>query len=318
MERIETFFKKLKLATTDTKIKELCELECSQMTKEYTLSSRKSRYSKYRNYFKQSYLDSKSSKMLLRVNEVIKTINSKDPVDEAILKVATECNFSCPELKKKYKFFTHVLSFFKLTKFESNYLTDKYTEKVRALRLSRKYILDVDGYIEKALSLVYSDAFAVRVLALAALTGRRVAEIGCTANFEYVDANHVSFTGQLKTRSEEKCPAFIIPVLCDAKIIVDSQKDLHLKFPKYLNDPRSFNNNCASYMSKKVKVYEPFIDDTISAKDLRAIYAAIACERYSLDELKDSTIFYSEILGHDKDNADTFLSYRKYLIKNNI
>ena len=157
--------------------------------------------------------------------------------------------------------------------------------------------------------LLSSKSYINRVLALAALTGRRVAEIGCTAEFIPFSENIVVFKGQLKTKGKE-CKDYKIPLLSTTKPIITCLKGMRLDMPQYINNPATFHSNCSKELSLRVKKhFSEFVEGDITAKDLRAIYATIACAKYKKDNRKTPQCYYSEILGHSEDDLNTCNSY---------
>ena len=88
-----------------------------------------------------------------------------------------------------------------------------------------------------------------------------------------------------------------------------------MDYPKYLDDPYGFSANYAPNMGNVVKKYKPFVEGNITPKDLRAIYAPIAYDRFCLDKREHDTLFYTKILGHSQNDIHTCLSYLKYKIR---
>lgn len=318
MKRVTSFFDHLKTITDHKKIKNYCALECKYVKAHYsTFASQRKTFTKYRNYLKHFYFqDLKLNNAIEDIKLLKKQINSDNPTNSAIIESAKKNNLSLDYLKEKYSLFLLILNALRLNEFENNQINEDYTLKVNQRRSAedRKYILDVDGFIKKAVEELESPHYMPRVLALSALTGRRVAEIGCTAKFEFIDNHHVLFTGQLKTKNKLSDLTYTIPVLHDAKIIIKTLDNLRLDFPKYLDDPYGFSANYAPNMGNVVKKYKPFVEGNITPKDLRAIYAPIAYERFCLDKREHDTLFYTKILGHSDKDIHTCLSYLKYKI----
>jgi hypothetical protein len=319
MKRVNLFFNQLKLITDPQKIKDYCALECKYVKANYsTFASQRKIFTRYRNYLKNFYFqDLKINNAIEDIKLLRKQINSDNPNNDAIIESAKRNGLSLDYLKEQYYLFLQILNSLRLTEFENNQINEDYTVKIKERRSAedRKYILDVDGFINKAVEELESVHFMPKVLALSALTGRRVAEIGCTAKFEFIDNNHVLFTGQLKTKNKLSELSYPIPVLYDAKVIIKALDNLRLNFPKYLEDPYGFSTNYAPNMRNVVKKYKPFIEGDITPKDLRSIYAPIAYERYCLDKREHDTLFYTKILGHSEKDIYTCLSYLKYKIK---
>ena len=105
-------------------------------------------------------------------------------------------------------------------------------ERVLATRKQSKETLDFKPVYEFAINMLnrldeFKSSDWKRVsLALAIVTGRRMAEIHSTdSNFEIVDEHHVMFTGQLKVKGDAERyfgenPAYEIPVLVSADLVV--------------------------------------------------------------------------------------------------
>ena len=318
MKRVPFFFDRLKAITDPENIKEFCTLESKYVKARYsTFASQRKTFTKYRNYLKHFYFqDLKLNNAIEDIKLLKKQINSDNPTNDAIIESAKKNGLSLDYLKEKYSLFLLILNALRLNEFENNQINEDYTLKVNQRRSAedRKYILDVDGFINKAVEELKSDYYMPRVLALSALTGRRVAEIGCTAKFEFIDNNHVLFTGQLKTKNKLSDLTYTIPVLYDAKVIIETLDNLKVNFPKYIEDPYGFSANYAPNMGKVVKKYKPFVEGNITPKDLRAIYAPIAYDRFCPDKREHDTLFYTKILGHSQNDIHTCLSYLKYKI----
>ncbi|MEB3703213.1 Putative telomere resolvase (plasmid) [Candidatus Bealeia paramacronuclearis] len=150
------------------------------------------------------------------------------------------------------------------------------------------------------------------VLGLCFLTGRRAAEIGSTACFGVVDADHVRFSGQLKTKTRESRP-YVIPVLTHSKRITETLATLRKEKPRWLDDPRYFKDNTSSPLSQKVKKqFGEFILNP-RVKDLRAAYAEVAYHRFGSEEIAKSR-FFSDILGHGENDIVTGQSYLDFYL----
>jgi hypothetical protein len=317
MSRIEQFFNSLKATDSELVFDKIC-LEEKQYVRNYysTAQSAKWGFSKYRKYLKNEYFkdDPILSIAISDIDNLKDKIDSDDSVNDSIITIATKYNLSIVYLKKQYLDYLKVLNCLKIRTVESNQIKESYNEKVKLRRSDLQYILDVDGYINQAVELLEAKSFIYKILGLAALTGRRVAEIGCTANFKPVSNYKMLFSGQLKTKKTDNDLIIEIPVLCDAKLIILAMDDLRSLYPQYIDNPTKFHNNCSSYLSEKIDVFNSYIEGDLTPKDLRAIYACIAYKRHCHNDRMDDTAYYSYILGHDeKDNA-TFLSYTKYKI----
>jgi hypothetical protein len=181
-----------------------------------------------------------------------------------------------------------------------------------------RLIYDVDNYIHKNIQLLDSPYFINNVLGLAALTGRRVAEIACTAKFKKVDDKTAIFKGQLKTKGRTDVLPYGIPLLADFEIINESLKKIKLLKPQYINNMDLFHNACSKTLSVKVKeIYQGLFEGTPKAKDLRAIYSTICFHEYNKkleNKHIDRDIYYSQILGHSTEDIYTCGSYIDFYI----
>lgn len=318
INRLEKFFNNLKKSDNEQSFNNICEIEREYIRNYYsTTQSMKWGFSKYRNYLKNEYYkdDEILQKCINEIDILKNEINSDNSIEEAIIITAIKYNLSLIILKKQYDDYLKILSYLRIRDLETKQIKEEYNNKVRVRRTDLQYILDVVGYIEKAIELLNEKTFILKVLGLAALTGRRVAEIGCTANFGYINEFMVSFNGQLKTKKIDNEIIIDIPVLANADLIITAMIDLRGFFRQYVDNPIKFHDNCSTYLNKKVDIFKPYIEGDLSPKDLRAIYACIAYNKYCFNDRMDDTAYYSYILGHDeKDNA-TSLSYTKYKIK---
>ena len=231
-----------------------------------------------------------------------------------LLQTAAKYHVSIIDFKHLIKKYNAVRSL-KLTKDETNTVNNNYKAKVKKEQSNLKLIKNPQGFIDRAVFLLSSKSYINRVLALAALTGRRVAEIGCTAEFTPFSENIVVFKGQLKTKGKE-CKDYKIPLLSITKSIITCLKEIRLDKPQYINNPATFHSNCSKELSLRVKKhFSEFVEGDITAKDLRAIYATIACAKYKKDNRKTPQCYYSEILGHSEDDLNTCNSYFDFYLE---
>jgi hypothetical protein len=98
-------------------------------------------------------------------------------------------------------------------------------------------IYDVDRYLSVAIGLLDAVSVYDRILGLAALTGRRVAEIGCTARFTRVEDDNFKavFTGQLKTKGRTDVVPYEIPLLHNYDAIAKTLKGVQEAKPQFRN-----------------------------------------------------------------------------------
>ena len=192
---------------------------------------------------------------------------------------------------------------------------------------SRLIICNHKELIEKADSLLDSSSAYDIAAGLLLLTGRRATEILKTASFEFIDSNHVRFTGQLKN---EKCGVaakgardnYIIPVLTDSNRIIDALarlralKPMQDKTEKEVNTltscalGRAVKRNLMGYAKKPVnQSIDNLIDyNFLEPKNLRSIYVHIAQMKF--EPLAVLSSFAHEVLGHSTKGAvDNYMEF---------
>jgi len=181
-----------------------------------------------------------------------------------------------------------------------------------------RLIYGVDTYKNKNLQLLDSPYFIDNVLGLAALTGRRVAEIGCTADFKKVDDKTAIFKGQLKNKGSKDTLSYEIPLLANFDIINESLNKIRILKPKYIDNMELFHNSCSKTLSVKAKeIYKGLFEGESKAKDLRAIYSTICFHEFNKkpeNKHIDRDVYYSQILGHGNDDIYTCGSYIDFYI----
>jgi hypothetical protein len=192
------------------------------------------------------------------------------------------------------------------------------SKNIRYDQTNLRLIYDVKAYIDKNILLLDSPYFIDNVLGLAALTGRRVAEIGCTAKFKKVDDRTAIFEGQLKIKGRKDILPYEIPLLCDFDIIARSLNKIRLLKPKYKDNMELFHNSCSKTLSVKSKeIYKGLFEGTPKPRDLRAIYGCICFHEFN-KKLENKRIaepiYISQILGHDDNDNYTCLSYKDFRI----
>jgi hypothetical protein len=204
---------------------------------------------------------------------------------------------------------------FKLTREEMSEYKQDYNSKVVAEHDNLKLIFNYKEYIKKAVSLLDAKNYSDKVLGFAALTGRRVGEIGCTADFLFKNNDEVIFTGQLKTRIEEDDIKYVIPVLYNSKDLIKKFKDFRSTYTQYLNLPEKFHNNISKYLSLNVKKhFSVFVEGDITPKDLRSIYSTIVLATMKKNKSQSDQRYVAVILGHGDDDLNTSNSYFDYVL----
>ena len=178
-------------------------------------------------------------------------------------------------------------------------------------------IYNVDKYIAVAVGLLDAVSVYDRILGLAALTGRRVGEIACSAKLQPIKDNNLKaiFEGQLKTKSRTDVVPYEIPLLHDYNAIAKSLTSVQESKPQFLANPALFNATAASKLSALVKKrFAGIFEGEQKTKDLRAIYALLAFNNFHEQEQSEFTTisinkFFANILGHSVDDVVTCGSY---------
>lgn len=144
-------------------------------------------------------------------------------------------------------------------------------------------------------------------IALAIATGRRLAEIHQkNTKFEYVDKNHVLFTGQLKVKGDAseyfaKNPSYQIPVLVDAKLVIEGHQWLKDN-NKVVDNSKAVNRRYSGDISQAMKGLKANLDinhDFFTYKGLRTIYAQV-CNQVFNNNDNDNVLYLAEVLGHGR------------------
>lgn len=178
-------------------------------------------------------------------------------------------------------------------------------------------IYDVDRYLIVAIGLLNAVSVYDRILGLAALTGRRVAEIGCRAKLAKIEGDNFKavFTGQLKTKGRTDVVPYEIPLLHDYALLVRTLESVQEAKPQFANNPELFNATASGRLSEQVKKhFTGLFEGEPKTKDLRAIYALLAFNRFQAGQ-QDKFItvsvnkFFANILGHSVDDVVTCGSY---------
>ena len=313
--RIEEFYNAVSACKTDEQLTAICSSEKQYINQNYSsLASQKDSFTKYRNGIKDFYLKPKHADYNVLFEAVIDLYKKKDT--NKMLHIATKHKVSLSALKKAFTVYATVRKYLKLEDSETADLNRIYNIQVREDMTKLKKIKDVDGYIAKARALLDDRSYIVRILALAALTGRRVAELGTSASFQLIAGtdNKILFDGQLKTKGRD-CPAYKIPVLANPADLVQTLQALRTKKPQFVNDPLKFHDASSKHLSLRVKLcFSEFVEGDITPKDLRSIYATICCKLFKNNDRKTAQSYYAEILGHSESDHATCNSYFDYCI----
>jgi hypothetical protein len=178
-------------------------------------------------------------------------------------------------------------------------------------------IYDVDKYISIAVGLLDAVSVYDRILGLAALTGRRVAEIACSAKLKGIEGDNFKaiFTGQLKTKGRTDVTPYEIPLLHNYVAIAKTLKGIQKTKPQFVGKPALFNATASGRLSEQVKKhFSGLFEGEPKTKDLRAIYALLAFDRFQAQEGSEFVTisinkYFASILGHSVDDVVTCGSY---------
>ena len=195
--------------------------------------------------------------------------------------------------------------------------TQEQRKEISASQGNLRKIYDTDKYIAVAIGLLDAVSVYDRILGLAALTGRRTAEIACSANLERVEGHDFKaiFIGQLKTKGRADVVPYEIPLLHDYACLSQTLKGIQETKPQFIGKPELFNATASGRLSEQVKKhFAGGFEGEPKAKDLRAIYALLAFNKFQ--EQQDSKFvtvsinkYFASILGHSEDDVITCGSY---------
>ncbi|CAK9250935.1 unnamed protein product [Sphagnum jensenii] len=216
--------------------------------------------------------------------------------------------------KKKDRYILETcLEILNLTRQEIDDLNDQYSQKVATEHRSLRPLKNYDQMILKAVDLLGGMSIYDRILGLACLTGRRAAEIGCTAKFQKLRENWMLFDGQLKGKTR-LLHTYEIPVLADGALIIEAVRSIHEQRPHWVDNTILFHDCGSRELSLRVKRHFSEFIDNPAVKDLRAAYAEICYDKFGTIR-KAKTRFFSEILGHGEDDNITGQSYIDFYIE---
>jgi Telomere resolvase len=205
------------------------------------------------------------------------------------------------------------LEILNLTRQEIDDLNEQYSQKVATEHRSLRPLKNYDQMILKAQELLGGMSIYDRILGLACLTGRRAAEIGCTAKFQTLRKDWMLFDGQLKGKTR-LLHTYEIPVLADTALIMNALKSVREQRPLWVDNTILFHDCGSRELSLRVKRHFSEFIDNPAVKDLRASYAEICYDKFGTVR-KAKTRFFSEILGHGEDDNITGQSYIDFYIE---
>ncbi len=207
-----------------------------------------------------------------------------------------------------------------------NYPSDFHKERMaptnarkQEQRRNLETISDVDGYQSQIEQLLESREWRELAAGLIAATGRRPSEILKTAVFEQIGQFEVAFSGQLKTKGEER-EAYTTYTLVESAKVIDGLarlrrmpeiKEVRKQTLAQMDSGKNSTLNSIIRESFETLISPPYGEKQLSAKNLRAAYAAIAI--YLFCPWKQSTNqFITERLGHTSDATAT--NYEDYQV----
>ena len=174
----------------------------------------------------------------------------------------------------------------------------------------------VQKFIDTGVNLLSAVSMYDRILGLCALTGRRPAEIGCTAILKPTEDKRLAlFEGQLKVKDRDDIQPYIIPLLSNYEAINNTLLSIREQKPQFIDKPLLFNGVASKELGIRArKHFKDIVEGDIQVKNLRAIYATIVYDHYC----KSSSVgyitvsmnsYFSKILGHGENDVVTCGSY---------
>jgi len=278
----QEFFKSINNVKTLSTLRKKMTAEKKYLENGYnTVASLKNGYTAYRNY--------------LKANVAIDRLVGKKPLLDLLLEQ------------------------FRLSEEQQAIFNSNKREDIKSNKSKLRAIYNIENYLNTANELLDSKYYLDKVLGLCALTGRRAAEIGATAEFKIIDNSSIEFSGQLKTKTRNDVKPYIIPVLMPNYRIIYALRSIRELKPRYINNPDLFHNATSKDLSIKVKKYfSGLFEGEPKVKDLRAIYALICFTEFHKTPANrkiDRDVYFSNILGHSKDDITTCGSYVDFYIQ---
>jgi hypothetical protein len=264
--------------------------------------------------------------------KLLVTLNQKDPVKAAQRLCRAEHKDlrkqfdSLTTLRRYYTYYRNVcrevldkntlplcLDILNLTFDEIVFLNEQYSKKVASEHRDLRPLKNYEKMIVVASNLLEADSLYDRILGLAFLTGRRAAEIGCTAQFQRLRKDWMLFDGQLKGKTRVLM-TYEIPVLGESEVIIPALKRIREQRPRWEDNTILFHDSGSRELSTRVKRHFSDFIESPTVKDLRAAYAEVCYDKFG-SVRKAKTRFFSEILGHGQDDNITGQSYIDFYIQ---
>lgn len=208
-----------------------------------------------------------------------------------------------------------------LSKFALNVEQQQIFKSNHVLEISNaqknlRKIYDAQKFIDIGVNLLSAISVYDRILGLCALTGRRPAEIGCTAILEpMVDKCFALFEGQLKVKDRCNIQPYVIPLLGEYEAINKALQSIRDQKPQFIDEPLLFNGVASKELGIRAKKhFKDIVEGNIQVKNLRAIYATIAYDNYCKSSSAgyitvSMNSYFSKILGHGENDVVTCGSY---------
>jgi hypothetical protein len=197
-----------------------------------------------------------------------------------------------------------VLDYLGLSTEEYAEINDRKQGRVAARNEATQQIENPDAIVAMAVELIRKQDWADMAAGLAVLTGRRVAEVLSTAQFERKSRWSVVFTGALKRREESGALSFEIPTLTTSDRIIDALAKLRVELPETAGmQPKEINRTYEQAVATACdRAFSALVParagkDNLYTPLFRAVYATIATFWYcppSVNEVE----FRAAIQGH--------------------
>ena len=277
--KVERFYDSIKKYRTVKEVTRRTDLEIEYLNNSCgTTASLKAYYTKYRNYLKN--------------------------------KISPNQNISTQSL------LGFLLSKFKLNKTQQIEFRYNQAIEVSNAQKNLRKLYNIEQYINTAQRLMNAVSVYDRILSLCALTGRRSAEIACTAQFSPLEDDKAAlFTGQLKTKDRDGIQPYEIPLLYEYNSIVKVLSSIREQKPQFINQPSLFNSTASKNIGARAKKhFVDTVEGNIQVKDLRSIYTHISYHNYCNSSPNDfvnisQNAYFAKILGHSEEDVVTCGSY---------
>lgn len=239
-------------------------------------------------------------------------------------------NYLKSKIDPMYKIGSKSLLNILLSKFTLNLEQQKEFKKSHNIEVSNaqknlRKIYDVQKFIDTGVNLLNAISIYDRILGLCALTGRRSAEIGCTAVLKQTENSKLaSFKGQLKAKYRDSIKPYVIPLLSNYKAINNALQSIREQKPQFMNKPLLFNGVASKELGIRVRRhFKDIIEGDIQVKNLRAVYATIAYENYCKPSSAgyitvSMNSYFCKILGHEENDVVTCGSYIDFCLPKQV